>query len=286
MFKAISKIMTRALTAAHLNLHTSRERGLFRGWLNITGPGGRYDSLASFEVSAGGFHLGASVALVDDCEGGLRMAFGLGPVRIFLGSEHRSMVALAKRLAPYMGKDFYGQRKAKVGAELYACDGEVIGRLHLGGNEESSTGPSHYYNLKDIVLGRAKYTEGDGEQEARTVHLAEGAYTLGLSRNLSTWKRPRWPVATRSESYNWEVISGPDGRKGLPVPGKGENSYDCDEDAVSAGSIQARNADEAAGKVIGMVMRDRARRAGPDWMPEPAKARDPSPTFPPEAMSA
>jgi len=106
-----------------------------------------------------------------------------------------------------------------------------------------------------------------------------------LSRNTSTWKRPRWPFAARSESYNWDVVGGPDDRKGLPIPGKGENSYDCDEDAVFGGGVRARNTDDACGRIVGMVMHDRARRAGPGWTPDPVKPReDPSPNS--EAMSA
>lgn len=282
MFKSF---LNRALAAANLNLHTSSERGLLRGWLNITGPGERYDSLASFEASTGGFHLGASVKLVDDCEGGLRVHLGLGPVQVFLSTEHRAMRGLAERLAPYMGKDFYNRAAAKIGAELYEVDDDVIARLYLGGNDEASNGPSHYYNLKDIALGRQVYTEGKGEPEHRTIHLAEGAYEIKLTRSLSTWKRPRWPVATTSGCYNWDVVSGPDGRTGLPVPGKGENSYDQGEDAISGGSIPARDADDACGRIVGMVMRDRTRRAGPGWTPDPVKPReDPSPNS--EAMSA
>jgi hypothetical protein len=281
----LRRALTRALELANISIRTSREPGLLRGWLNSTGPGERYDSLASFEVSTGGFNVGASVSLVDDCEGGLRASIGLGPVRLFLGTEHRAARALASRLAPYMGKDFYGRSAAKLGAELYAMDGDAIARLYLGGNVDSGAGPSHYYNIKDILLGQPAYTPGEGPAELRTIHLAEGPYVLSLRKSESTWKRPRWPATARSRSYEWAVVSNPEGRTGLPVPGKGENSYDCDEDAVFGGSIPARNADEACGRIVGSVMHDRARRAGPGWTPDPVKPReDPSPNS--EAMSA
>jgi hypothetical protein len=281
----ITRTLTRALAAAHITMHTSREPGLLRGWFNVTGPGERYDSLASFEVSTGGFNVGASVSLVDDCEGGLRASIGLGPMRLFLGTEHRAARALATRLAPYMGKDFYGRSAAKLGAELYAMDGDAIARLYLGGNVDSGAGPSHYYNLKDVLLGQPVYTPGEGPAELRTIHLAEGPYVLSLRKSESTWKRPRWPGTKRSRSFEWSVVSNPEGRTGLPVPGKGENSYDCDEDAVFGGSIPARNADEACGRIVGSVMHDRARRAGPGWTPGPVRPReDPSPNS--EAMSA
>lgn len=285
MLKRITSTLHRALALANINLHTSIERGLFRGWFNLTGPGERYDSLASFGVSTGGFHVGASVSLVDDCEGGLRAYIGLGPVRIFLGTEHRAARELAARLAPYMGKDFYGRSAAKLGAELYEVDGDVIARVYLGGNVDSSKGPEHYYNLKDIVLGQPVYTPAEGPAELRTIYLAEGPYVLSLRKSESTWKRPRWPVTKRSRSYEWSVVSNPEGRMGLPVPGKGENSYDCEEDAISGGSIPAHSVDDAAGKIVGTVMRDRTRRAGPDWTPDPVKPReDPSPNS--EVVSA
>lgn len=285
MLQFITRTLTRALAAAHITMHTSREPGLLRGWFNVTGPGERYDSLASFEVSTGGFNVGASVSLVDDCEGGLRASIGLGPVRIFLGTEHRAAVALAAWLAPHMGKDFYGRSAAKFGAELYAVDGDLIARLYLGGNVDSSKGPEHYYNLKDIVLGQPVYTPAEGPAELRTIYLAEGPYVLSLRKSESTWKRPRWPVTKRSRSYEWSVVSNPEGRMGLPVPGKGENSYDCEEDAISGGSIAAHSVDDAAGKIIGTVMRDRTRRASPAWTPGPVIPRQgPSPNS--EAMSA
>jgi hypothetical protein len=86
----------------------------------------------------------------------------------------------------------------------------------------------------------------------------------------------RWeePGTKRSRSFEWSVVSNPEGRTGLPVPGKGENSYDCDEDAVFGGSIPARNADEACGRIVGSVMHDRARRAGPGWTPGPVRPRE------------
>jgi len=285
MLKRMTDILNRALAAANIDLHTSSERGLFRGWFRLTGPGERCDPLASFEVSTSGFNVGATASIVDDCEGGLRASIGLGPVRIFLGTEHRAAVALAAWLAPYMGKDFYGRSAAKFGAELYAVDGDLIARLYLGGNVDSSKGPEHYYNLKDIALGRMVYTLAEGQAELRTIYLAEGPYVLSLRKSESTWKRPRWPAATRSRSYEWSMVGNPEGRAGLPVPGKGENGYDCEEDAISGGSVPAYSADDAAGKIIGTVMRDRTRRAGPGWTPSPVIPRqEPSPDS--EAMSA
>lgn len=269
----LKSIIDRALRAAHISYHSSAERRNYRLWLNIDGPGDRHDSLAKLEASLGGFHLGGSVSLVDDCEGGLEIRLGLGPVQLFIGSEHKAMLGLAQRLAPFMPKDYYQRAKARVGAELYAVDGDLVARLHLLTNDDASTGPSNYYNIKDILLGGTDYHPKRGKPEMRTMYLAEGAYEIKLERDLSTWTRPRWPFPTRSSSYHWEVVRGPQGAStsgrqvGVPIPGKGENSYDCDDDAVFGGSITGYDADDALGNILAMVMHDRTRRASPSWTP-------------------
>lgn len=278
MFARITSLLSRL----NLHLHASRQGPTFQAWLR---GGERHEPIASLETTVGGFHLGATVSLVDDCEGGVRASIGLGPVRIFLGSEHSAALALARRLAPYMGKDWYGHSRAKIGAELYAVDGDYIARLYIGGNDEASTGPTHYYNLKDIVLGRSKYSTEAGSPVVRTVNFAEGPYALRITPEVSTWKRPRWPFPVTSRRFEWSVLAGTAGRSSIPVPGKGENDYDLDEDGVSGGCMPARDPEQVCGEIVGDILRTRLQRGGASWVPEtpidPAGAGGPN-----QAMSA
>lgn len=253
-----------------LYVHASRETSSLRAWLNSTTPCD--DSVASIEVSLGGFHLGGRLKVSEDSEAPITASIGLGPLRIFLGTEHRFARTLVKAIAPVLARDFYKHAAGEFGVEFYTCDGSWVLR---GGFNSPDDGHwpnkrAFYIDLKDLLLGKAVYTEGAGQPVTRTIHLAEGAYELRLTPLDSTWKRPRWPWAAKAHRYSWEVVRGADGRTGLPVPGKGENSYDCDEDAISGGTFRASNPDDAAGQIVGDVMHDRARRASPTWMPETA----------------
>lgn len=60
----------------------------------------------------------------------------------------------------------------------------------------------------------------------------------------------------------------------VPHPGKGENSWDCDEDGIFSMSCQARTLEEAVGIVVADSLRTRMRRGGPNWRPQerPAEA--------------
>lgn len=262
-------LITRALNALHISYHTSKERGSYRIWFNRTGPGERYDPIGSVEIGTGRRCVGARLRINEDRDSPVSAMLGLGLVSIYLGSESRLAQRVAELARPILGKDFYGRGDATLGAELYGIDGDAIARIYLGSTDDDRGGPSYYWNLKDILLGANHYTKGEGPPERRYLYMPEGKYLIELRKNESTWKRPRWPWKTTSNSYSWEVIAGEDGRKGIPVPGKGENSYDIDEDAIYGGGCPGYNADDALGHILGSAMSSRSRYGGTKWMPEP-----------------
>jgi hypothetical protein len=73
-----------------------------------------------------------------------------------------------------------------------------------------------------------------------------------------------WPLTHRSALVESET--------GVPVPGKGENSWDCGEDALYSLSTTAATIDEAIEKFKASVMKTRERYGGKDWMPMKAEA--------------
>ena len=100
--------------------------------------------------------------------------------------------------------------------------------------------------------------------------MPEGKYPAHVKRERRTWKRPRW-FTPLVRGY-WDV----DVESGIPVPGKGENSWDCDDDAIFASSFSVNKAETAymAGKCVAM---DALRPAigtralvGYRWRPNPA----------------
>lgn len=58
----------------------------------------------------------------------------------------------------------------------------------------------------------------------------------------------------------------------IPHPGKGENSYDCGEDATFSTHGPGRTVEDGVGKLVASVLRSRQRHGGPNWTPEPRAA--------------
>lgn len=120
-------------------------------------------------------------------------------------------------------------------------------------------------NLPDFFLGQPAYSERNLRTERISVPMPEGIYN-GTARFFeSTWKRSRWPWPTRMvrADIKMDVPVG--------VPGKGENSWDLDDDAVFSMTTQATNATEAAAAIFNSVMRTRSKYGSKDWLPQGMK---------------
>lgn len=116
-------------------------------------------------------------------------------------------------------------------------------------------------HLDDLLLGKVQYRSEDLETMTGTLQLDEG-YEVECRRFVSEWKRPRWPVPQRIMRVEIKVAG-----KGIPVPGKGENGWDCGDDAIFGATMPAKTIDEAARKVIADVQETRRKRGGRSWRP-------------------
>lgn len=72
----------------------------------------------------------------------------------------------------------------------------------------------------------------------------------------------------------------------VPHPGKGENSWDCDQDATYSSTGPARSIEEAIGSFVGSSLRSRRRHGGRNWRPEVKPPVEPSPASAPAPASA
>jgi len=117
------------------------------------------------------------------------------------------------------------------------------------------------FHFDDFILGRNKHSKSDHSSGDYLLVMPEGAYPVKIELYTSTWKRPRWPwfQSVRRASIETE--------HGVPIPGKGENSYDCEDDALYGGTYSATTVDEALQKMHDSVMRDRLRYGGSEWIP-------------------
>ncbi len=98
----------------------------------------------------------------------------------------------------------------------------------------------------DFVFGRQKHSERDLDTVATTIPAPEGAYPASIRFFESTWRRPRWPwwpLTRHMDRADIEL------QKPVPIPGKGENSWDCNEDAIYSLTCRARTVGEAVAAV-------------------------------------
>jgi hypothetical protein len=115
----------------------------------------------------------------------------------------------------------------------------------------------------DFIFGKTKYSEIPISECNVEVPMPEGVYPAKIRLLEAQWKRPRWPF-TWLRSRRAEVTP----LKPIPFPGKGENSWDCGEDATHSMICSADTVEEAIGKMVASVMRDRMRYGGSKWRPQ------------------
>lgn len=122
----------------------------------------------------------------------------------------------------------------------------------------------------DILLGKRKYSERPLSVDTRFLTLPERSYPVEIKLKEAMWKRARWPFPAKIVRAEMNVVGG------VPVPGKGENSWDCGEDATFGITCPANTFDEALSAYYSSVMRSRERHGGKNWLPEADRPIPPS----------
>jgi hypothetical protein len=114
--------------------------------------------------------------------------------------------------------------------------------------------------LTDRLLGRQECVTTKGDPEPVLIPMPEGNYPGTMRREERVWKRKRWPWTAKRRADYWVEMD-----IAIPVPGKGENSWDCGDDGLygTGGSTPA----EAIANCVRVALRDRERYAGPNWTP-------------------
>jgi hypothetical protein len=141
-------------------------------------------------------------------------------------------------------------------------------RLYLFYGDANSMGKDRGWyrcaHLLDLLLGRAKYQAGAPEVTSVLIPMPERAYRATVSLQNDSWKSPLWFRRIIRRAHI-EMEPG----EQIPVPGKGENSWDCGEDAIYGFTTPARDVAAAIAAVCESALRDRARYGGGvNWVPK------------------
>jgi hypothetical protein len=119
-----------------------------------------------------------------------------------------------------------------------------------------------HFDPMDFLFGRTKHFETVLSTSQAMAELPEGSYECAVTMKFEWWKRKR--AFWRSAQFIRAHIECPKG--GIPVPGKGENSWECGDDAIYSRTAPAATVDEAVRSLAEDVLKTRKRRGvAPNW---------------------
>lgn len=121
--------------------------------------------------------------------------------------------------------------------------------------------------LKDLILGRTLCTTDKRWPESGFVEMPEGKYPAKFTFVTRCWTRPRSPFHKIRKSTDVEI------EMGIPFSGKGENSWDCGEDALYGTGYAGWDIEACANYVRQEVLKDRKKRYDPEYWPESPEVR-------------
>jgi hypothetical protein len=224
-----------------------------------------------------GWRPAAAVALqLDHSESEVMLHLEWPFTALFVTVSSRWLRPWLERILPgyWFDRDTYQHFDAPGPNRLKVCqETEIALKWHGGGlwwslwhstMEWSSRTPkwrNGHFDPTDWMFGRHVYSSEVLSTEAVEVPMPEKSYAGTVTLTLDTWKRPRWPLARTAYRATIDV---PDG---VPHPGKGENSWDCGDDATYSLTCQARTAEQAVGRLVESVLRSRRRYGGRNWRP-------------------
>lgn len=113
----------------------------------------------------------------------------------------------------------------------------------------------------DWLIGQDEYSEGRRHEYSATIVLPEGEYPAKVELYTAYWTRPRW-FTTKVRRAEITPL------RPVPIPGKGENSWDCEENATYASTLPASTVEEAISKFTESTLKTRLKYGGEGWLPE------------------
>jgi hypothetical protein len=229
-------------------LHLSERHAVIAEWT----LGRRRSLAASVKVDGGG-------------EGTVLLHASIPGLSIFLGLDSWPLGGWMNELAGALGlkrEDDWGTFRRELSIRVF--DWAVWWRLWRNPDHrysrDSRDGAWHPFGHPGSCVGKAVVRE----QRTVIVPLPERSYRAQATRSDVTIRDERLPLLRRTVSIvELKFEKGDE----VPVPGKGENSWDIDDDATYSTSGPHKSIEAAIGACVGRTLETRAKRAGADWRP-------------------
>ncbi len=194
-------------------------------------------------------HTGARL-YVNDADDAFEFFIGFPPVGLWWSFGSPSLSRLAQRLT--------GRGYTTYALSFGIHDAAIWWNIWTPRDEWTRATPRYRngsWHPIDTFLGKHVYREGVGETHHVLIPMPEGGYPATIKVAADSWKRPLWFRVTRHRA-RVEIPSG------IPHQGKGENSWDCGEDALFELTCAAASVEDAIGKVVASVLESRRKYDG------------------------
>lgn len=194
----------------------------------------------------------------DGEDGGLDTSISIFPVALYLSNP----VPLKwwKENVKYSNRNFFSVYLTPEGALHWQFGGDT-----MSWSSKTPKWKHGSFDFVDAVLGERVYKEGTPEERQVQIPMPEGVYDATVKLQTDTWTRPRG----RTEAIRRAHVDIP---LGIPFPGKGENSWDCGEDATYGYTGPADSVEAAIASVVARVLTNRRERGGGTYPPPAQRA--------------
>ncbi len=184
-------------------------------------------------------------------------------VRLRLGGDERELLfSLAfLRLGVWLGFGVPALRGVRPQEwELSTYEGVV--RLELGADPDSWSRSEPWWRRwrvepAEVLFGRMRHSDRVVSHTETSIPMPERAYPCVVTLKDERWQRARLPWAAKKLRRAHVEID-----KGVPVPGKGENAWDIDDDAIFSSTFPAETVEQAIAGVVESAMKSRRRYGG------------------------
>jgi hypothetical protein len=163
-----------------------------------------------------------------------------------------------------------GYESRVVGAQLHATDStghwdHAKARIQIWAPRDSWSRDAPWHRTEHTIgisnlLGRAHHTTSIVDDGVCTVPMPERNYpaTYETTRHVTTWPTRLGRLRPARVTYSTKVTPGVP----IPVPGKGENSWDLDDDAIHSSSSGGRSVTDAIASLVSSALAKRERYGG------------------------